>query len=96
MGRGESHGKLYISCLQSCLQSILGSKQKLTLSEHTQLESILEGVVYTCGASLEDLDLSCNLANVVVKEKISVEMPLKSFIIQQFMKIYASIVLLYR
>ena len=40
------------------------NERKLTLSEHTQLESILEDVVYTCGASLEDLDLG-NLVTII-------------------------------
>ena len=57
-----------ILCEECNMWRLLFSKRKLTLSEHTQLESILEDVVYTCGASLEDLDLPGNLANVVVKD----------------------------
>jgi len=53
---------------EECNRHLLFSKRRLTLSECKLLESILEDIAYTCGASLEDLDLPGNLSNVVVKD----------------------------
>ncbi len=44
------------------------SKKKLSVAARTTLQSILEEVSYTCGASLEDLDLPESLRQVVIRD----------------------------
>lgn len=44
------------------------SKRKLSVGERSTLQSILEDVSYTCGASFDDLSLPESLSCVVVRD----------------------------
>ena len=43
------------------------SKWKLSVAAHRTLQAILEDVSYTCGASLDDLDLPESLSSIVIR-----------------------------
>ena len=42
--------------------------KELPAAAHSKLQSILDDVSYTCGASLEDLDLPESLQGVVIRD----------------------------
>jgi hypothetical protein len=44
------------------------SKRKLSVAARNTLQSVLEDVSYTCGASLEDLALPDSLSSVVIRD----------------------------
>ena len=46
---------------------LIFSKKKLSAPARSALQVILEDVSYTCGASLDDLDLPDNLKQVVIR-----------------------------
>ena len=57
-----------IQCEECSLWRLVFSKRKLSVAARNTLQSILEDVSYTCGASLEDLTLPESLASVVICE----------------------------
>lgn len=57
-----------IQCEECDMWRLVFSKKKLSVAARTTLQSILEEVSYTCGASLEDLDLPESLRQVVIRD----------------------------
>ena len=56
-----------VQCDECCMWRLVFSKRKLSVSARNTLQTILEDVSYTCGASLDDLDLPDSLSSVVVR-----------------------------
>ena len=56
-----------IQCEECNMWRLVFSKKKLPPAARNTLQSILEEVSYTCGASLEDLDLPESLGSVVIR-----------------------------
>ena len=59
---------IMVQCEECLMWRLLYSKQKLSKSERSSLQTTLENVTYSCGAQLQDLDLSGNLAEVYVRD----------------------------
>ncbi len=47
---------------------LLYSKHKLSKSERSALQVVLDDLSYSCGAQLQDLELSGNLSEVYVRD----------------------------
>ena len=59
---------MVIQCEECEMWHLLYCRHKLTLQERATFQSILDDTAYTCGATLEDLDLPDRLAGVTVKD----------------------------
>ena len=57
-----------IQCEECNMWRLVFSKRKLSVGEHSTLQSILEDVSYSCGASFDDLSLPESLSGVVVRD----------------------------
>ena len=57
-----------VQCEECNMWRLVFSKKKLSPSVRTTLESILEDVSYTCGASFNDLDLPESLASIIIRD----------------------------
>ena len=59
---------IMLQCEECDLWRLLFSKRKLSIKERAELQSILDDVAYSCGATLEELDLPDKFSCVHVKE----------------------------
>ena len=57
-----------IQCDECNMWRLIFSKRKLSVAARNTLQSVLEDVSYTCGASLEDLALPDSLSSVVIRD----------------------------
>ena len=55
-----------VQCDECSMWRLVFSKRKLSVAARSTLQVILEDVSYTCGASLDDLDLPDSLSSVVI------------------------------
>ena len=56
-----------VQCDECSMWHLVFSKRKLSVTARSTLQAILEDVSYTCGASLDDLDLPDSLSSVVIR-----------------------------
>jgi len=56
-----------VQCKECNMWRLLFSQKKLSVRDKKQLQDILADIAYTCGATLEELDLPDNLKSVVVR-----------------------------
>ena len=59
---------MVIQCEECQMWRVIYSKYKLKAEEKKALQKALEGMSYTCGSMLEDLQLSGKLANVHIRD----------------------------
>ena len=56
-----------VQCDKCSMWRLVFSKRKLSVAARSTLQAILEDVSYTCGASLDGLDLPDSLSSVVIR-----------------------------
>ena len=59
---------LMLQCEECDLWRLLYSKRKLSVQEKTQLQAYIDDITYTCGATLQELDLPESFSCVFVRE----------------------------
>ena len=64
----QQHVKNVDMVIQCEMWRLLYCRHKLTVQERATFQSILDDTAYTCGATLDDLDLPDRLAGVCVKD----------------------------
>ena len=69
------------------------SKRKLSAAERASLQVMLEDISYTCGASLDELDLPDRLSTVVIHNHQCGDGTERLYYSAGYEKIYASTVL---
>lgn len=60
--------EVVVQCEECEMWRLLYCRHKLSIQDRTTLRSILDETSYTCGASLDDLDLPDRLAGVCVQD----------------------------
>ena len=55
-----------VQCEECNMWRLLFSRKKLSVCDKKQLQDILADTAYTCGATLEEIDLPDNLKSVMV------------------------------
>ena len=58
---------IMVQCDECSMWRLLFSKHKLSAAERATLQVVLEDISYTCGASLDELDLPDRLSTVVIR-----------------------------
>ncbi len=59
---------IMVQCEECLMWQLLYSKHKLSKSERSALQVALDDLSYSCGAQLQDLELSGNLSEVYVRD----------------------------
>ena len=59
---------LLLQCEECDKWQLMFCKHKLSVQEVSDLQSVLDDILYTCGMTFDDLDLSGRLVNVFVKD----------------------------
>ena len=59
---------MMLECKECGMWRLLYAKSKLSVGERTALQQVLDKWLFTCGAQLQDLNLTGCLADVYVRE----------------------------